>query len=569
MKHRRSWSLQTTDVPETESEARGIMNTAHENTYVRDNTPDTERQPVFGPMNILGRIPERYNASSLLDQAVANGYGDRPAIRTADGDISYADLLSRVQSFASVLVNQLGLRSGDPVLLQSPNTPAAYIAWWAILRAGGVVVSIMPMLRSEEVEKIVSKAKVELAIVDAHLLEEASKARALSGRDFPIAPINGPDGLDVSAQTNETVNFPAVATHRDDPALVAFTSGTTGEPKGCIQFHRDIAVICEIFPKHVLGAKPDDIFCCTAPMAFTFGLGASVIFPASVGACTVLPKQAGYDALAEAIDEAGVSILFTAPTAYRVLSRMAPGKFSSLRLCVSAGEHLSLETFDMWEAATGLRLVDGIGSTELMHIFLSAKPNEVRPGATGKALPGYEVKILGNDLEPLPAGEVGKLAVRGVTGCRYLDDDRQEKYVQAGWNITGDLFSCDEDGYFWFVSRADDLIVSSGYNIAAVEVEQAVLKHSQVREAAVVGVPDAERGQICKAFVVAEEGASLDDCLKQDIQNFVKQTIAPYKYPRAVEFVDQLPKTHTGKMKRSALKQAPLDDVAHQNSDIL
>lgn len=530
------------------------MSTAHVNTYVRDRIPAPQDQPVFGPESVMDAVPDSFNASSLLDRAIANGHGERPALRTSAGDITYRDFLARVEIVADLLVHEYGLKPGDPVLLQSPNTVMAYAAWWAVLRAGGVVVCIMHMLRAEEIVAIAAKAEIQLAIADNSLVDRVSEARSLTGLSFAIAGINAEGGLDGAVKRAGQRRFAPVATHRDDPALVAFTSGTTGEPKGCIQYHRDILLICESFLKHILSPGAEDVFCCTAPMAFTFGLGASVIFPVATGACSVLPDKPGYEALADAIDAAGVTYLFTAPTAYRVLSRMAGGRFASLTTCVSAGEHLSLETFRMWEAATGLRLVDGIGSTEMMHIFISTRPEEVRPGATGKAVPGYTAEVLGEDFQPVPPGEIGRLAVRGVTGCRYLDDPRQGVYVQQGWNLTGDLFRRDAEGYFWFVSRADDLIVSSGYNIAAVEVEHAVAQHSLVREVAVIGVPDPERGQICKAYVVIADTAEAGDALAADIQAFVKATIAPYKYPRAVEFVDALPKTHTGKLMRSSLK---------------
>ena len=531
------------------------MQTAHINTYVLDHAPRLKDQPMFGPAQLLGRIPAVYNASTLIDDVIARGGGRRPALRTASGDISYNAFLEIVDRIAHGLVRRHGLVPGDPVLIQSPNSPEAMAAWWAVLRAGGVAVSIMPMLRPEEVAKIVSKAKVKLALTSSDLVEGVEAARSLTGQSFDVAALDGPSGL-ARAMADEAEPFLPVATSRDDPAILAFTSGTTGSPKGCIQFHRDILLICQTFLSEVLRPTEGDVFCCTAPMAFTFGLGASVIFPVAVGGCTALPPKPGYEALADAIDEMGVTVLATAPTAYRVLSRMAGERFASLRRCVSAGEHLSRETFDMWETATGLRLVDGIGSTELMHIFISAAPNDVRPGATGKAVPGYEAAILNDALAPVSAGEVGRLAVRGATGCRYLDDERQKTYVQGGWNLTGDLFRQDEDGYFWFVSRADDLIVSSGYNIAAIEVEQAVLQHTAVKEVAVIGVADPERGQICKAFVVLTEGAHPSDALVSDIQRFTKETIAPYKYPRAIDFVEALPKTHTGKLKRSALKPA-------------
>lgn len=530
------------------------MSTAHRNTYIRDNVPDRPRQPVFAPAEMLEAVPPVYNASSMLDRVVAQGNGSRPAIRTKAGDISYSSFLAKVEAMAHLLIEELHIVPGDPVLIQSPNSSDAFAAWWAVLRVGAVAVSIMPMLRAEEIAKIVSKGQIRAAIAVSELVERIQVASDLASLNFPIATLDGSEGFGARAHRARPRAFPPVSTSRDDPAILAFTSGTTGMPKGCIQFHRDIQLICDAFMSDVLKPNSGDVFCCTAPMAFTFGLGAAVIFPVASGACVALPDRPGYDALAETIEAFGVTILATAPTAYRVLSKIDSDHFGSLRTCVSAGEHLSKETFEMWKSATGLSLIDGIGSTEMMYVFISARPEEIRPGATGKAISGYEAAILDANLQPLPPGEVGRLAVRGVTGCRYLDDDRQSFYVSDGWNITGDLFRQDEDGYFWFVSRADDLIVSSGYNIAAIEVENAVALHTAVREVAVIGVPDAERGQICKAFIVLEDDKAPAAALASDIQSFTKATIAPYKYPRAVEFVSELPKTHTGKLKRSALK---------------
>jgi 2-aminobenzoate-CoA ligase len=542
------------------------MATAHINRYVRDKGPRADKLPNFSFDGMASDIPPAFNASSMIDRAIGNGHGDRTAIVSKERTLTYRQLLASVERCAAVLFHRHALTPGDTVLINSPNTVMSTVAWWAVLRAGGVAVSVMPLLRAHEIAKITDKARVSLAIVGTGLADAVNEARELSGNTFQIVEINGPEGLERQMSEIGDCVFAPVRTAADDPAIIAFTSGTTGVPKGCIQYHRDIAIVCDTFLHPVLRPSAGDVFCCTAPMAFTFGLGASVIFPVACGASVAIPDEPGYEGLAHAIETYSVSTLFTAPTAYRVLSRMPVQRFASLKTCVSAGESLSLETFNLWEAATGLRLIDGIGSTELMHIFISAPPEGIRPGATGLALPGYEACILDQDMRPVPCGEIGRLAVRGPTGCRYLDDDRQTTYVVDGWNLTGDLFRQDEDGYFWFVSRADDLIVTSGYNISAIEVEEAVQKHESVLEVAVVGVQDPERGQVCKAYIVPAPGAVPSHELAAAIQEFTKRTIAPYKYPRAVEFVASLPKTHTGKLKRSALKDGSGGDNPEQLS---
>jgi 2-aminobenzoate-CoA ligase len=428
------------------------------------------------------------------------------------------------------------------------------VAWWGVIRAGGVAVATMPMLRAQELGAIIAKANVSHALVDDTLMREVETARRIS--PYLRCVVGFGDLEEWLVQSAEST-FASVLTAADDPALIAFTSGTTGEPKGCVHFHRDIAAMAETFSRHILRPKPNDVFIGTPPFAFTFGLGASVVFPAAVGAATALPAKPGFEALADTIAQHKATTLFTSPTGYRALLKLHDARLASLHTCVSAGEHLPKATSDQWHEATGIRIIDGIGSTEMIHVFISARGDDIRPGATGKAVPGYVATLLDENNLPIEGAGAGRLAVRGPTGCRYLADERQRNYVIDGWNVTGDIYERDAEGYFWFVSRADDMIVSSGYNIAAPEVENALLTHKSVAEAAVIGVPDGERGRIVKAFVVLTPATPADHATAQSLQDHVKQVIAPYKYPRAIEFVAELPKTLTGKLQRYRLRERP------------
>jgi 2-aminobenzoate-CoA ligase len=433
------------------------------------------------------------------------------------------------------------------VLLHGPNTPELIACWFGILRAGGIVVATMPLLRARELVKVIAKAQVSHALVDGRLAEEVEAARKQEPVLSAVKRFDEVDGRDAS--------FESVATCADDVALIAFTSGTTGEPKGCMHLHRDLLATCDTFGRHILDPQPDEVFSGTPPLAFTFGLGGLVLFPLRVGASTAPCAKPGPDALLEAIERHGITTLFTAPTGYRaMLGKATGGQLDSLRVCVSAGEPLPASVSEAWFARTGIRIIDGIGSTEMLHIFIASRPEDAKPGSTGTAVPGYEAMIVDAHMNPLPPGEIGRLAVRGPTGCRYLDDPRQSSYVRNGWNLTGDAFRMDEDGYFWFQARTDDMIISAGYNISGAEVESALLEHPAVAECAVVASPDEERGHVVKAFVVTTPDATPGDALAADLQAHVKARIAPYKYPRRVEFLDALPRTPTGKVQRTRLR---------------
>jgi 2-aminobenzoate-CoA ligase len=528
---------------------------AHVDTFVRDNLPPRDQWPELKFALPELQFPERYNASSMLDRVLDGGGGKNVAVYSELGATSYIALLATVNRIANVLMHDMGLAPGNRVLLHAPNSLVTLAAWWAVLRAGGVAVATMPMLRAVELHLIIEKAQITHALVDASIRAELDAAQATSPTLRQVMSF-GPGG-DLGARIDDTAfDFAPVETAADDPALIAFTSGTTGKPKGCVHFHRDIAAMAETFSRHVLRPSADDIFCSTAPFAFTFGLGAAVVFPASVGAATALPSRPGFDALADTVAEHSVTTLFTSPTGYRTLAKFAGPKLASLRQCVSAGEALPKATSDQWFDATGIRLIDGIGSTEMIHIFISARGDEIRPGSTGKSVPGYEAALFDENNEPIEGAGVGRLAVRGPTGCRYLADERQRNYVINGWNVTGDIYARDEDGYYTFVSRADDMIISAGYNIAAPEVENALLSHPGVAETAVVAAPDQERGNIVKAFVVLKPEHKACEAMARALQDHVKATIAPYKYPRAVEFVRELPKTNTGKLQRFKLREA-------------
>ncbi|HEX8232271.1 MAG TPA: benzoate-CoA ligase family protein [Caulobacteraceae bacterium] len=526
---------------------------AHLDTFVRDHLPPVDQQPVFSFDLPELQYPPRLNASTLLDRAIDAGFADKAAVLSEARRYTYAQLLDAACRIAEVLVEDLGLVPGNRVLLHAPNTALAIAAWFGVLRAGGVVVATMPMLRAGELQVVIDKAQISHALFDPALTEAVSGAQSAAPvlrRPLPF------DELE-RRMAEKPGRFPPCPTAADDTALIAFTSGTTGKPKGCIHFHRDVLAMADTFARHLLKPEPEDVFCGTPPFAFTFGLGAAVVFPAAFGAATALCSRPGYDELLACIARHGVTTLFTAPTAYRALLKDGSAEqLRSLKTCVSAGEALPAATSDAWFERTGIRIVDGIGSTEMIHIFISAAGDEVRPGATGKPVPGYTAALLDDHNHLIEGPGQGRLAIRGPTGCRYLADERQRNYVIDGWNVTGDIYRRDEDGYYWFVSRADDMIVSSGYNIGAPEVEQAILTHPAVLETAVVGAADEQRGQLVKAFIVLHDPDTASDALRCEIQDHVKRTIAPYKYPRALEFVRELPKTQTGKIQRFRLRDS-------------
>jgi 2-aminobenzoate-CoA ligase len=529
-----------------------------QDNFARDALPRRADWPDLLLGNDDFAYPSQLNCvAALLDRWIDDGAGDRPCLRTPDGIVwTYARLGEAVDRIAAVLTGRHGLRPGGRVLLRAPNTPLMVATYLAVMRAGGIAVATMPLLRARELSFILRKARIGLAVCDHRLLDELAAARDAAPELDAIIPMGGdtPDDLAV-LMAAERGGFTPWPTRADDVCLIAFTSGTTGQPKGTMHFHRDMLAVCDAYGRHILRAGAQDVFIGTAPLAFTFGLGAAVLFPLRVGASSILLEQPTPERLLQTIRAERPTICFTAPTAYRaMLTMMRPGDTESLRRCVSAGEVLPLATWHAWHDATGLRLMDGLGSTEMLHIFLAAPEEAIRPGATGLPVPGYEVKLIGDDGADLPRGATGRLAVRGPTGCRYLDDPRQSDYVIGGWNVTGDTYHQDMDGYFWFQARSDDMIISSGYNIAGPEVEAALLTHPDVVECAVVGEACAERGQVVKAFVVPRDMARADDDLVKSIQDRVKAEIAPFKYPRRIAFVASLPRTETGKLQRFKLR---------------
>jgi 2-aminobenzoate-CoA ligase len=535
---------------------------AHVDTFTREHLPPQALQPeyVFDLPEL--QFPPQLNcAAELLDAAIARGWGERTCIVGPGLRWTYADLLRRADAIAHVLVAEMGVRPGERVLLRAPNNAMLAACWFGVMKTGAVAVATMPLLRAKELKQVVAKAQLTHALCDKSLAEELELARphCPTLREVRLFNDDSPEGLE-AAMARHAAPFATVDTAADDTCLLAFTSGTTGEPKATMHFHQDVMAICACWPAHVLRANADDVFIGSPPLGFTFGLGGLLLFPLAVGASTVLLEKATPPVLLDAIAAYGATVLFTAPTTYRAIAeqarerRLSVALGGTLRKCVSAGEALPAATRIQWKAATGLEAIDGIGSTEMLHIFISADEEHARPGATGTAVPGYQACILDADGAPAPRGVVGRLAVRGPTGCRYLDDARQAQYVHAGWNLTGDAYLQDEDGYFRYQARTDDMIISAGYNIAAPEVETVLLEHAAVAECAVIGVPDEERGQIVKAFVVLRAGFAPDATMARTLQDHVKNTVAPYKYPRAVEFVGELPRTATGKLQRFRLK---------------
>jgi 2-aminobenzoate-CoA ligase len=514
-------------------------------TFARDGLPPREQWPDL-LIEPLGYPAQLNCAVALLDDTVGAGNGDRPAFIAESETLTYRELQARVDRICRVLVEDLGIVSGNRVLLRAPNNPMLIACWLAVAKAGAIVVATMPLLRRRELQEIIAHASIGLALCDDRLLEELDGAceRLVSFTEVQERAASKPAGFD------------ACDTASDDVVLIAYTSGTSGRPKGTMHFHRDVLAMCDTFSREVVKPRADDIFIGSPPIAFTFGLGGLVTFPMRVGAASVLLEQAAPDKLLDAIERHRATACFTAPTAYRrMLALGGAARVSSLRRCISAGETLPRPVWEAWHEATGLRIIDGIGATEMIHIFISAADDEIRPGATGRAVPGYEARVVDDDMRDVAAGVVGRLAVRGPTGCRYLNDERQLEYVRDGWNLTGDAYLMDEDGYFHYQARTDDMIVTGGYNIAGPEVEEALLMHDAVLECAVVSARDADRGSIVKAFIVLGPGSEPSEALVRELQDFAKATIAPYKYPRAIEFIDSLPRTETGKIRRFVLRE--------------
>jgi 2-aminobenzoate-CoA ligase len=542
-----------------------LNETGHVDRFCEDLAPPKELWPVRDWSGIPElTYPDRMNcAAELLDSVVESGRGDRIVFRFPGGEWTYGQLYENANRIANVLVHDLGLVPGNRVLLRGPNNPMLAACWFGVLKAGGVVVCTMPLLREREIRWVADKAEIKLALSDTRFADECEAALRLRAdgterEGARVIHFNSDAHFSLEPMMRRRSSaFSNHDTASDDTAIIAFTSGTTGEGKGTMHSHRDIMAVSDCFPRYVLKPDENDLFCGSPPLAFTYALGGLLLFPMRFGASALLLEQATPPFLIKAISEFRPTICFTAPTAYRAMTGMvAEHDVSSLKKCVSAGETLPLSVYQGWVDATGLKVIDGIGATEMLHIFISASEDEIRPGATGKVVPGYQARVVDDYMNDVPVGTVGRLAVRGPTGCRYLDNiEQQKKYVRDGWNLTGDSYKLDADGYFWYQARTDDMIISGGYNIAGPEVENVLLEHHAVLECAVIGEPDEERGPLVKAFVVLRSGNDESNELVKELQDFVKARIAPYKYPRAVEFCESLPRTSTGKLQRYRLRQ--------------
>lgn len=528
-------------------------------TFAHEQLPPRELWPVMTAIGIPDLdYPASLNAAvELLDRNVQSGLGTHPCLRTDNEVWSYQKLLQCANRIANLLVRR-GLVPGERVLLRDINSPMLAACWFAVLKAGGIAVATMSLIRAQELVSILTKARIKYALCEKELAQELVKAQSSAPGLQEIILYENRHSAEIPPfLADYSAEFDNVITSQDDVALIAFSSGTTGEPKATVHFHRDLLAVCDTFSKHVLRPRAEDIFCGSPPLAFTFGLGGLLLFPMRAGASTLLLPKVTAESLLQAIERHRCTICFTAPTLYRSMIEFVQRfDLTSLKKCVSAGERLHVAVFEAWRKATGLKIIDGIGSTEMLHIFISAAGDEIRPGATGKPVPGYEAIVVDDAGRPLPTNTSGCLAIRGPTGCRYLNaPESQRKYVQNGWNITGDSYRVDEDGYFWYEGRTDDLIVSAGYKISPIEIETALMGHPKVAECAVIGTPSEERGEIVKAFVILKDGTLADDLLRRELQDYVKSQIAPYKYPRAIEFVAELPHTSTGKLQRSRLRK--------------
>jgi 2-aminobenzoate-CoA ligase len=536
-----------------------MTESAHVDTFANDNLPPREQWPelLFDLPEL--QYPARLNcAAELLDKMIASGHADSIALRSRDILWTYAQLSDKVNRIAAVLRDDMKLVPGNRVLLRGANHPMMAACVLAVWKAGCIAVPTMPLLRAKELSVIIDKARIGAALCAGGLRDEMELAREQAPMLRQIVYFNdaAPQSLE-QLMAAKSEPFQSVDTSAEDVCLISFTSGTTGKPKGTMHFHRDVLAICDCFPRSTLKVRADDVFIGTPPLAFTFGLGGLLLFPLRFGASSVLLEKLTPDALLQAVQDFRASVCFTAPTFYRQMVPLVPKyDLASLKKTVSAGEALPISTREAWQKATGIAMIDGIGATEMLHIFISASGDDIRPGATGKPIPGYQACVIGADGKPVGPGVVGRLAVKGPTGCRYLDDPRQANYVHDGWNLTGDAYEVDADGYYWYRARTDDMIISSGYNIAGPEVEDALLLHPAVAECAVIGVPDEERGQVVKGFVVLKQGYEAGEAMTRELQEFVKKTIAPYKYPRAIEYCSALPRTETGKLQRFKLREA-------------
>ena len=535
-----------------------LSTSGHVDTFCRDNLPPKHQWPELNASQYA--YPQQLNvAVELTGNMVERGFGDHVALIGNGRMRTYKELSDWSNRLAHALVDDYGIQPGNRILIRAANNPALVACWLAATKAGAVVVNTMPMLRAGELSQIVDLANIKLALCDTRLMDEMHICAQTSDILEQVVGFDGTANFDAEldrAALNKPVRFQAVATSADDVALLGFTSGTTGKPKATMHFHRDLLIIADGYAREILQVIPEDVFVGSPPLAFTFGLGGLAIFPLRFGATAILLETASPNEMITIIETYKATICFTSPTAYRVmLNAMEEGAdLSSLRIAVSAGETLPASVFEDWRAKTGKTMLDGIGATEMLHIFMSNRIGDAHPACTGKPISGYQAKIVDEHMQEVPPGEVGKLAVRGPTGCRYLNDERQTNYVVDGWNLTGDAFFQDKDGYFHFAARTDDMILSSGYNIAGPEVEACLLGHEAVFECAVIGTPDEGRGQLVNAYVVLNETYQASDELIQKLQDYVKNTIAPYKYPRLVHFIDALPKTETGKIQRFKLK---------------
>ena len=526
----------------------------YEDNFAHNSLPNLNLQPdyIFTDLQQF-QHPEILNCvERLLDSHIKNGNGDAICIQTFDEKWTYNDLFEKANQIAHVLIDDLGLKSGNRVLIRSANNPMMVACWFAVLKAGGIVVATMPLLRSKELTTIIDCAEISHAFCDNSLAEEMNLVKSSFLKKICLYRESELEKL----MKDKPKTFSNYHSKSDSIALIGFTSGTTGLPKMTAHYHQDILNICEACPTYSLQPTSNDVFTGSPPLGFTFGLGGLVLFPMYFGASTFLIEKPTPDLLLQAIQDFKVTICFTAPTAWRIITTKAKDyNTSSLRKCVSAGETLPLKVWEDWYNETGLKIIDGIGATEMLHIFISSNENNMKPGSTGVAITGYEAKIIDIHGNELPRNEAGKLAVRGITGCKYLNrEEKQLEYVENGWNLTGDIFRQDEDDFFWFVARGDDMIISSGYNIAAIEVESVLLTHEDILECAVVGLPDEERGMLVCAHIILKEKDKATDELKKSIQQWFKEVAAPYKYPRIINFIDVLPKTETGKIQRFKLK---------------
>jgi benzoate-CoA ligase len=512
-------------------------------------------------LDLSGDLPGTFNAADyFVDRNVREGRGDKIAVRCGDTRLSYADIQAGVNRFGNTL-NSLGVRMEERVALLMLDTGLYPQAFFGTIKLGAVPVCLNTLMRPKDYEYFLNDSRARVLVIDAHLLPSLEPIRGKLHFIEHIIVVNGeaPAG-DLSLDdlwADQPAQLEAAPTTPDDACFWLYSSGSTGQPKGTVHLQRDMVYSCETYGKQVLGVKEGDVCFSAAKLFFAYGLGNGLYFPFSVGASAVyLPERPTPEAVYRTIEEQRPTIFYGVPTLYASMLE-AEGSLDGVRICVSAGEALPADILKRWRERFGVDILDGIGSTELVHIFISNYPGDINPGSTGRLVPGHEARIVDEQMQEVPRGEVGTLLVNSGSAAAYYWNKREKtrQTMLGPWLNTGDKFFMDENGLFFYAGRTDDMLKVGGIWLSPIEVEACIISHPAVLECAVVAATDAENLVKPKAYVVLKSGQQQSDELAEEIKLYVKNTLAPYKYPRWLEFIDELPKTATGKIKRFELRK--------------